>query len=86
MQVASSLTVAIKKNGVAMASLNFLPGTLVALSDGKPVAGRRDFQGTFQLRALPVAEAKAGPAAMMMSTAPFILKVDGVEAHVENRQ
>jgi hypothetical protein len=86
MSVRSNLTVAIKKNGVAMASLNFLPGTLVAVSDGKPVAGRRDFQGTFELRALPIAEAKAGPAATMMNTAPLILKVEGVEAHVENRQ
>jgi len=81
--VRSGLTVTIQKNGVLMAAMNFPPGTIVAVSDGKPVAGRRDFQGSFELRAKPVAEARPGPAGTMMSTAPFILKVEGVDAHVE---
>ena len=77
------LAITITKSGATMASIHVPAGNLVAVSDGTPVRNGRDFEGTFELRTLPLAEAKAGPAAVMMSTAPFVLRVEGAHARVE---
>jgi hypothetical protein len=58
----TSLTVTITRNGVELTKLTFLPGTLLAASDGKPRTNCCDFQGNFELRAKPAAEATPGPA------------------------
>jgi len=79
------IMVSMTKAGAPLAQIYIPSGNVIAVSDGRPIRNRTDFEGTFELRALPESETRPGPAADMMSTAPLLLRVENVQAVVENR-
>jgi hypothetical protein len=79
----SPLTITFRRGGVEFATLTFPAGTHVAISDGKRHAGGQDeYQGTVEVRVKPDAEVKNGPAHVIFSDVPLILKAEGVDVRV----
>ncbi len=89
----SARRVTLTRNGALLASFQVPEGVFLsaAYDDQQPTslaAGRWEFHGDFRLRAQPAGEAPGQPPGrgfeQIMSTAPLVLMVDGVDILMEN--